>query len=100
MRPFASCSLTMHNSSGRRQSRRNEWLGTGMRLELLDADESRALGAIVVSQDAGEISVEAGPADGLPVLRIRLSRNQALLLSSNLRAVANGRDEEVLLAEE
>jgi hypothetical protein len=71
-----------------------------MKLELLDADESRMLGAIVVTQDSGDIAMEAGPADGLPVLRIRLSRNQALQLSNNLRAVANGRDEEVLLSDE
>lgn len=71
-----------------------------MKLELLDADESRTLGAIVIAQDGVDICLEAGPADGLPVLRIRLSRNQALHLSNNLRAVANGRDEEVLLGEE
>lgn len=72
-----------------------------MRLELLDGDETnRALGAIVVSKDASDIVIDAGPADGLPVVRLRVSRAQALQLSANLRAVANGRDEEVLLAEE
>ena len=72
-----------------------------MHLELLGQDDNqRPLGAIVVSNRASEISIDAGPADGLPMVRIRLSRTQALKLSANLRAVANGRDEEVLLAEE
>jgi hypothetical protein len=71
-----------------------------MRLELLDGeDNQRAIGAIVVTKDGGEISIDAGPADGLPLVRIKLSRAKALQLSANLRAVANGRDEEVLLAE-
>jgi hypothetical protein len=70
-----------------------------MKLDLLEADESRNLGAIVVSHEGGDVALDAGPADGLPLVRIRLSRAQALQLSANLRAVANGRDEEVLLAE-
>ncbi len=71
-----------------------------MKIELFDRDESWAIGAIVVTKDAGEIAIDVGPADGPPMLRMRLSRSQALQLSANLRAVANGRDEEVLLAEE
>ena len=43
--------------------------------------------------------MHTSPADGAPMVRLRLSRAQALQLSSNLRAVANGRDEEVLLNE-
>jgi hypothetical protein len=71
-----------------------------MRLELLDEDEtSRALGAIVVVGETADIRIDAGPADGLPLLRIRMSRSQALKLSANLRAVANGRDEEILLSD-
>jgi hypothetical protein len=72
-----------------------------MRLELLDQDEShRTIGAIVVTKDGGDISIDAGPADGLPLIRIKVSRAEALKLSANLRAVANGRDEEVLLGEQ
>lgn len=73
-----------------------------MRLELLDREDSqRTIGAIVVTKDGAEtVSIDAGPADGLPLVRIKLSRAQALQLSANLRAVANGRDEEVLLAEQ
>jgi hypothetical protein len=73
-----------------------------MRLELLDHEDSqRTIGAIVVTKDGTEtVSIDAGPADGLPLVRIKLSRAQALQLSANLRAVANGRDEEVLLADQ
>jgi len=61
---------------------------------------SRPIGAIVVGKTGSDITVDAGPADGPPMVRMRLTRAQALLLSANLRAVANGRDEEVLLNEE
>ena len=72
-----------------------------MRLELLEQDEGhRVLGAIVVTQNGAEVRIDAGPADGLPVVRITLTRLQALQLSSNLRAVSNGRDEEILLGEQ
>jgi hypothetical protein len=72
-----------------------------MRIELGDQeDNQRTIGAIVVTQEGGEISIDAGPADGLPILRLKISRQEALKLSANLRAVANGRDEEVLLDEQ
>ncbi|HRA47381.1 MAG TPA: hypothetical protein PK819_04855 [Thermomicrobiales bacterium] len=71
-----------------------------MRIETLQGDESvRPIGAIVVTNDSPDILIDAGPADGLPVLRLRLTRSEALQLSANLRAVANGRDEELLLAD-
>jgi hypothetical protein len=72
-----------------------------MRIELQDQEENqRTIGAIVVTQDGGDISIDAGPADGLPIVRLKISRQEALKLSANLRAVANGRDEEVLLDEQ
>jgi hypothetical protein len=72
-----------------------------MRIELQDQEENqRTIGAIVVTQDGGDISIDAGPADGLPIVRLKVSRQEALKLSANLRAVANGRDEEVLLDEQ
>jgi hypothetical protein len=72
-----------------------------MRIELQDqAENQRTIGAIVVTQDGGDISIDAGPADGLPIVRLKVSRQEALKLSANLRAVANGRDEEVLLDEQ
>jgi hypothetical protein len=72
-----------------------------MRIESMAGDETvRPIGAIVVANHAPDIVLDAGPADGLPVLRIRLTRNEALELSANLRAVANGHGEEILLSEE
>jgi hypothetical protein len=72
-----------------------------MRLELLDQDETqRIIGAIVVTKAGAEVSIDAGPADGLPLVRLKISRAEALQLSANLRAVANGRDEEVLLGDQ
>ncbi len=71
-----------------------------MRLEFCESDDVRALGAIVITKNAGDITIDAGPADGPPHVRITISRAEALHLSANLRAVANGRDEEVLLSEE
>ena len=73
-----------------------------MRLEFLDHEDSqRTIGAIVVTKDGTDtVSIDAGPADGLPLVRIKVTRAQALQLSANLRAVANGRDEEVLLGDQ
>jgi hypothetical protein len=58
------------------------------------------VGAVVVHLQGGEVCLDLGPADGAPFFRLRLSRTEAQQLSANLRAVANGRDEEILLAEE
>lgn len=58
---------------------------------------SRPIGAIVVGRNGDGVMIDAGPADGAPLVRMRLTRAQALQLSANLRAVANGHDEEVLL---
>lgn len=71
-----------------------------MRLEFCESDDVRALGAIVVAKTSGDVAIDAGPADGPPHIRITISRSEALQLSANLRAVANGRDEEVLLSQE
>jgi hypothetical protein len=72
-----------------------------MRLELMDQEDNpRTIGAIVVTKDGSDVSIDAGPADGLPLIRLKLSRAEALQLSANLRAVANGRDEEVLLGDQ
>lgn len=72
-----------------------------MRTEGLDGEESgKVVGAIVVHTAGTEVIVDLGPADGAPFLRLCLSKNEAHRLSANLRAVANGRDEEILLAEE
>jgi hypothetical protein len=72
-----------------------------MRIETLGGDETaRPIGAIVVVKNGSDILLDAGPADGLPILRVRLSRSEALQLSTNLRAVANGHGEEILLSED
>ena len=72
-----------------------------MRTERLDGEESgKAVGAIVVHAAGAEVAVDLGPADGAPFLRLVLTKNEAHRLSANLRAVANGRDEEILLADE
>jgi hypothetical protein len=71
-----------------------------MKVTFLGSDEARMVGAIVVTKDTGDIAIDVGPADGPPMLRLKVSRTEALQLSANLRAVANGRDEEILLAEE
>lgn len=72
-----------------------------MRTEAMDSDSvSRPVGAAVVHAHSGEICLDLGPADGAPFFRLRLSRQEAHQLSANLRAVANGRDEEILLGEE
>ena len=60
---------------------------------------SRPIGAIVVGRYGDDVTLDSGPADGAPIVRMRLTRAQALQLSANLRAVAHGRDEEVLLNE-
>ena len=72
-----------------------------MRSEAIDNDGvSRPVGAAVVHAHNGEICLDLGPADGAPFFRLRMSRTEAQQLSANLRAVANGRDEEILLGDE
>lgn len=72
-----------------------------MRTEGLDGDESgKSIGAIVVHAVGAEVRLDLGPADGAPYLRLCLTKNEAHRLSANLRAVANGREEEILLADE
>lgn len=72
-----------------------------MRTEGMDGEESgKVVGAIVIHAVGAEVVVDLGPADGAPFLRLCLSKNEAHRLSANLRAVANGRDEEILLADE
>ncbi len=79
-----------------------------MRLELLgasgadlpEADLKRDIGAIVArSTPAGGVQVELGPADGPAHLRLTLSAAEALRLAATLRAIADGRDQEIVLTE-
>lgn len=72
-----------------------------MRLEIID-DEAivRPVGAAVVRPDAKGVLVEFGPADGPPLARLRLSKDEAAQLGNALKAVLNGRDEAIILVED
>jgi hypothetical protein len=72
-----------------------------MRIEFLEGKQTtRALGGAVVRSDVNNVIVEFGSADGPPSMRLRLSSGEAVQLSQALKAVANGRAEEIILAEE
>ncbi|MCC6793231.1 MAG: hypothetical protein IT336_16220 [Thermomicrobiales bacterium] len=72
-----------------------------MRIELLDGEPStRLVGAAVVRPDRAGIVVDFGPADGPPLTHLRLSIAEAKRLSAALKAVVDGRDEEILLVED
>ena len=72
-----------------------------MRIEFLEGKPStRVLGGAVVRSDTMSVVVEFGSADGPPITRLRLSSVEANQLSLALKAVANGRNEEIILAEE
>jgi hypothetical protein len=73
-----------------------------VRIEIMDSETSiRPAGAAVVKPDVrGGVVVEFGPADGPPMTRLRLSKREANQLGNALKAVINGRDEEILLVEE
>lgn len=79
-----------------------------MRLELLgatgadvpEADLKRDIGAVVVRLNpAGGVVLELGPADGPAHIRLTLAAAEGLRLAAALHAVANGRDEEIVITE-
>lgn len=72
-----------------------------MRFEMLDGDQiHRQVGATVVRPDGIGLALEFGPADGPAVTRLIVSKSEATRLVAALRAVLNGRAEEIILAEE
>lgn len=73
-----------------------------MRMEFLDGETiSRAIGAAVVRPDpSGVLLVEFGPADGPAQTRLRLTVGEVNQLVSALKAVANGREEEIIMGED
>lgn len=72
-----------------------------MRMEFLDGTSAaRAFGGAVVRSNLAGVTIEFGSADGPPVARLRLSHGEAGRLCAALKAVADGRDEEIILAEE
>jgi hypothetical protein len=72
-----------------------------MRFEIMDGEMTvRPVGAAVVRPDVTGVMIEFGPADGPPLTKLRLSTQEANRLSTALKAVINGRDEEILLVDE
>lgn len=71
-----------------------------MRIDMMDGlGKSRPIGAAVVRASGGEVLLELGPADGPPHLRLTMSMSEATRLSATVTAVANGKDEEILIVE-
>jgi hypothetical protein len=79
-----------------------------MRLDLLalagtdvnDAEVRREIGAVVArSAPAGGVTVELGPADGAPLLRLVLNKGETQRLRAALDAILKGRDEEIMITE-
>jgi hypothetical protein len=82
--------------------------GGAMRLEFLAAvnheagepDIKRDVGAIVArTTPTGGASLEFGPADGAPLLRMVLTATEAARLAAALHAIASGRTEEIVITE-
>jgi hypothetical protein len=72
-----------------------------MRIEMMDGELTvRPVGAAVVRPDETGVVVEFGPADGPPLTKLRLSKQEANQLSAALKAVINGREEEIILVED
>jgi hypothetical protein len=73
-----------------------------MRLETVDGEEtSRIIGAVVVRSNAGgDVIVDIGPADGPPLVRVRMDNDEAQEFSTAIKGVADGGDEAVLLVDD
>jgi hypothetical protein len=73
-----------------------------MRLEAIDGDDgARVIGAAVIRKHAGgDIILDLGPADGPPLVRIRMGYNEAQNLAGAIRNVADGGDETVLIVDD
>jgi hypothetical protein len=72
-----------------------------MRLEIIDDGSiARPVGAAFVRPDTTGVVVELGPADGPPLARLRLTKDEATQLGNALKAVVNGRSEAIILVED
>jgi hypothetical protein len=73
-----------------------------MRLETMDGeDTTRVIGAVVVRKNAGgDVIVDFGPADGPPLVRVRMDNDEAQEFSSAIKAVADGGKETVLMIDD
>lgn len=66
--------------------------------ELAASEVKRELGAVVArAARSGGLTLELGPADGAPLLRISMTKAEAQRLTKALDAIIKGRDEEILL---
>jgi hypothetical protein len=82
--------------------------GAGMRFDLLgsigpdapEAEVRREIGAVVArASPNGGLTIELGPADGAPLLRLGLSKVEAHRLRGALEAILTGRDEEIVITD-
>ena len=80
-----------------------------MRLELLarsrigatEGEVKQDVGAVVArATTGGGVTLELGPADGPPHLRLVLTGTEATRLSATLQAIVNGRGEEIMFVDE
>lgn len=63
-----------------------------------DEEQIRGIGAVVLKLlRNGEIQVDLGPADGIPIVRLHMSRDEAFELGSALHGLDG---ERVILTEE
>lgn len=79
-----------------------------MRLDLLvtsgpdapDSEVRREIGAVVArTSPSGGLTIEFGPADGAPLLRLGLSKAEASRLRGALDAIITGRTEEIVITD-
>jgi hypothetical protein len=73
-----------------------------MRLEQRDGEETnRPVGAAVVrTVGGGDVVLELGPADGPPMMRLKMSATEAMRLAAAVQAVAHGGGESILIVED
>jgi hypothetical protein len=72
-----------------------------MRVLLLAGDGViRTVGAAVVREDGPGLVMEFGPADGPPLTRFLMSKEEAKRLADAVRSVLNGKYEEIVLTDD
>ena len=78
-----------------------------MRMDVLtalsadDGEGGREFGALVARvTPTGGVALEVGPADGPPLVRFAFTAAEASRLVNAVEVVLNGRDEEILMADD
>ncbi len=73
-----------------------------MRLEAIDGVEAnRVIGAAVIRANiGGDVILDFGPADGPPLVRLRMDYDEAQELASAIKGVADGGNETVLIVDD